>query len=164
MLMLNGGIPVTKQIEDFVEEPLEGQARQNALDFIAFLRNHGVAFYRAHNGYWKTKVDYWVKLGEECLCFIAIQNPDEPENSWTVWSDACSAYESDIPEEDIKHIAWEHIDFCAHCGSCSGGKRKTVFGKTFDDVCGCTFRVDDPSARDLLFLKKMIEIRKSVCL
>lgn len=155
---------MTKQIEDYVKEYLDGQARQNALDFIAFLRSSGFDFYKDNNGYWKDKVYYWVKLGEERLCFIAIKDPEEPENLWTVWSDDSSAYEADIPEEDVKHIAWEHIDFCAHCGSCSGGKRKTVFGKTFDDVCGCTFRVDDPSARDLLFLKKMIEIRKSVCL
>lgn len=31
--------------------------------------------------------------------------------------------------------------------------------KEFDDICGCTFRIDNPRAEDLLFLKKMVEIR-----
>ena len=34
-----------------------------------------------------------------------------------------------------------------------------IFGKEFDDVCGCTFRIDNPKQEDLSFLKKMVEIR-----
>lgn len=150
---------MTKQIENFVEENITGQSKQVALDFIAFLRKNKVEFYKDDNGYWKDKLYFWVKLGEACLCFIAINNPDEPENLWTVWSDDCRAYEADISEENIKHVAWKYIDFCVHCGSCSGGRQKIVFGKVFEDVCGCTFRVDNPNAEDLPFLKKMIEIR-----
>ena len=43
--------------------------------------------------------------------------------------------------------------------SCGGGKTKNIFGKVFDDVCGCTFRVDNATQSDLPFLKKMIELR-----
>ena len=54
-----------------------------------------------------------------------------------------------------------YVDHCGKCGSCGGGKHKIVFGKHFDNVCGCTFRVDNPTAFDLPFLKKMVELRKN---
>lgn len=38
-------------------------------------------------------------------------------------------------------------------------KQKNIFGKVFDDVCGCTFRIDNSTQSDLPFLKKMIELR-----
>lgn len=55
---------------------------------------------------------------------------------------------------------WKHINYCKQCGSCSGGKSKMVFGKVFDDVCGCTFRIDNPTSEDLPFLKEMVQTRK----
>lgn len=61
---------------------------------------------------------------------------------------------------EVKETAWKYIDYCGSCGSCGGGKRKSVFGREFDKVCGCTFRIDNPTEKDLLFLKKMAEIRK----
>lgn len=33
-----------------------------------------------------------------------------------------------------------------------------IFGKEFDDICGCTFRVDNPSPADLTFLKTIIAL------
>lgn len=64
-------------------------------------------------------------------------------------------------EEEIKEIAWKQVDRCGNCGSCGGGRKKVIFGREFDGVCGCTFRVDNPGAKELLFLKKMVEIRKN---
>ncbi len=61
--------------------------------------------------------------------------------------------------EEIKETAWKHVDHCGRCGSCVGGRRKVIFGKEFSDVCGCTFRVDNPDSDGLLFLEKMVEIR-----
>ena len=38
-------------------------------------------------------------------------------------------------------------------------RHKIIFGKVFDDVCGCTFRIDNPKREDLSFLKEMAKIR-----
>ena len=102
-----------------------------------------------------------MKYVEKCVCFIAINDPDEPENRWTVWSDDM---ESELLEKypvgnEVKERAWQHIDHCGNCGSCGGGRRKVVFGREFDKVCGCTFRADNPAFDDLPFLKIMVEIR-----
>ena len=148
-------------IEDYIHNKLSEAEQLVALDFIKFLSDHNLAFHKDNGGCWINKIYYWVKLRDKCVCFIAIKDPDEPTNNWTVWSDDMSTewlanYEA---ENCIKEIAWKHIDHCGHCGSCGGGRHKIVFGKEFNDVCGCTFRVDNPNIDDLIFLKKMVEIR-----
>ena len=77
-----------------------------------------------------------------------------------LWSDDSTAFSNDIIDDEIKNNAWNFIDFCNYCGSCNGGKNKIIFGKEFDGVCGCTFRVDNPQRSDLPFLKKMVELCK----
>ena len=62
-------------------------------------------------------------------------------------------------DDEVKELAWKYVDHCGHCGSCGGGRHKVIFGKEFDEVCGCTFRIDNPKEEDLKFLKTMVEIR-----
>lgn len=144
---------MTKQIEDYIMENLFGENRIIALEYIVFLRSLGIEFYKDDGDCWKNKIYYWLKFKDECVAFIAIKDPDEPENLWTVWSEDSKAFESDIPESEIKEIARKYIDF-GHCGSC----KKIIFGKTFEGVCGTTFRIDNPGRTELPFLKKMVEI------
>ena len=67
--------------------------------------------------------------------------------------------EENQSDTQILEVAWRHIGHCGRCGSCAGGRSKIIFGKNFDDVCGCTFRIDNPSNKDLSFMKKMVDIR-----
>ena len=117
---------------------------------------------KADSGYWKDKIYYLVKFKNEYVCFIAIKDPDDEGNHWTVWSDNMdSGFMEDYPIENVlKEMAWKYVDSCSNCGSCSGGNRKMIFGREFDRVCGCTFRIDNSNQEGLLFMKKMVEIRK----
>ncbi len=54
-----------------------------------------------------------------------------------------------LKDNCVKELAWKYVDRCGHCGSCSGGRSKVVFGKEFNDICGCTIRVDNPTYEDL---------------
>lgn len=149
------------QIKDYIAKELSPAEQKIALDFASYLEANDLVFYKDNGDCWKDKIYYWVKSGERCVCFIAIKDPDEIENHWTVWSDDMgSKWLETYPVDDrIKELAWNHVSHCGHCGSCGGGRRKIIFGKEFSDVCGCTFRVDNPTVDDLLFLKKMVEIR-----
>ena len=154
-----------QKIEDYIISELPPNDRKIALDFIGHLRSSGMEFLRDMGDCWKDKIYYWVRYKgnkAKCACFIAINDPDEKDNRWTVWSDDMgSEFLADYPiENELKEIALKHVDTCGNCGSCGGGKPKVIFGKEFDRVCGCTFRVDNPDEKDLMFLKKMIEIRK----
>lgn len=66
--------------------------------------------------------------------------------------------EDTVADDEIKELAWNYVDHCGYCGYCGGGRHKVIFGREFEDVCGCTFRVDNPGQADLLFLKKMVEL------
>lgn len=150
-----------QQIHDYIcqELPLDDQII--ALDFIEYLHKAGMEIFKDYD-YWKHKIYYLVKFNSKCVCFIAIKDPDEKDNYWTIWSDDMgSKWLEETPiEKEIIESAWKHIDFCGNCGSCGGGRHKVIFGKEFENVCGCTFRIDNPDQDDLLFMKKMIEIRK----
>ena len=154
---------MTKQIETYIEEHLSGNMKQTAMDFVKQLRKNGLTFYRDTCDCWKDKIYYWVKFGNECVCFIAIADPDEPDNLWTVWSDDCKAYEDASVSDEIKNVGWQYVDHCGNCGSCGG--EKIIFGKSFPRVCGCTFRIDNAVQTDLLFLKEMVDlcIKEKVC-
>lgn len=149
------------KIEEYICRKLSLEEQKIALDFVIFLRDNGMTFYKDDCDCWKNKIYYWVKLDDKCVCFVAINDPDENDNNWTVWSeDMGSEWLEKYPDnKEIAEAAWRYIDHCGHCGSCSGGRRKIIFGKEFNNVCGCTFRIDNPTFEDLSFFKKMVEIR-----
>lgn len=147
-----------KNIYDYIEENLCDETKQTALKFVEFLYSSNIEFIK-DNGYWKDKIYYLCKFNDEYVCFIAIKDPDEPENDWTIWSEDSNAYEDATADNSVKNAAWKYVDHCGNCGSCGGGKTKNIFGKTFDDVCGCTFRIDNAKLSDMPFLKTMIELR-----
>lgn len=148
-------------IEEIISDNLPVAYQENALDFIRFLRENEMELIR-DNGYWKNKIYYLIKFQNKYMCFIAIKDPDEKDNFWTVWSDDCSSnWLENFPiEKELKETAWEHADVCQNCGSCSGGRKIIIFGKEFDNICTTTFRFDNPDAADLLFMKKLLSAGK----
>lgn len=150
---------MTKQIEIYIEGNLTDGMKKTALELVEYLKANGLTFYKDICEYWKDKIYYWVKLGDECVCFIAIKDPDEPDNLWTIWSDDSSAYEDASIRDEIKNIGWKYVDYCGNCGSCGGGKEKIIFGQRFLRVCRCTFRIDNAMQEDLPFLKTMVDLR-----
>ena len=146
-------------IEKLISKELVGDDKIVANKLVEYLRNNNFEFYRDRCDCWKNKVYYWIKYKDECVCFIAIKDPDEPNNRWTVWSaDIDSEYLNDISvDKNLKQVALNNVDECGHCDSCGGGKTKIIFGREFDAVCGCTFRFDNPQLSDLPFIEYMIE-------
>ena len=144
-----------------IQSELSPEEQETAMDFVRFLKEKQLSFYKDNGAYWKDKIYYWVKQNEDCVCFIAIKNPDEKINHWTIWSADMSFewIEKESISDEVKETAWKYVNHCKNCGSCGGGRRKVIFGREFDYVCGCTFRIDNPKMEDLLFLKKMVEIR-----
>lgn len=144
-------------IKDYICNDLPLELQSVALNFVSFLEENNITFYKDNCDCWKNKIYYWCKYNNDCVLFISIKDPDEPQNLWTIWSDDIKSewLENYDVDDNIKELAWKHIDHCGHCG---GGRRKIIFGREFKAVCGCTFRVDNPNKEDLLFLKKIIEI------
>lgn len=150
---------MNKQIETYINEHLPGEMKLTALNFVKYLKENGLTFYRDTCDCWKDKIYYWVKLGDKCVCFIAIADPDESDNLWTIWSDDSSVYEDASMSDEFKNVGWQYVDYCGNCGSCGGGKEKVIFGKSSPRVCGCTFRIDNATHEELPFMKTMVDLR-----
>jgi hypothetical protein len=156
-----------QRIENHILEALSDDAQNIALDFVAYLRANNMQFERG-TGYWADKRYWMIKYQDEYVCFIlvngfgAVRDKTEPEGL-IIWSDDSGSnwFEGFSLDEQIKEIAWENVDLCAKCGSCSGGTRKTIFGKEFDKICRTTFRFNNPDVQVLKCVKKMVEIRKN---
>jgi hypothetical protein len=152
-----------QSVEYCISEILIGDAQVNALDFVAYLRANDMQFERGI-GYWADKYYWLIKYKDQYVCFLLLNGgEDETEpDGWVIWSDDSGSdwYSASLFDEHTKEIAWEHIDFCANCGSCSGGTRKTIFGREFDDVCRTTFRFNNPNTEAVACMKKLVEIRK----
>ena len=142
---------MTKQIETYIEEHLSGNMKQNAIDFVKHLRKNDLTFYRDTCDCWKDKIYYWVKLGNECVCFIAIADPDEPDNLWTVWSDDSSAYKNASVSDEIKNIGWQYVNHCGSCGSCGGGKKKSFSERVFHKFADAPLELTTPHRRNYRF-------------
>lgn len=65
-----------------------------------------------------------------------MKDPDEPQNTWTVWSDDSAAYEAPLDDAKLAEIGLKYVDRCAKCGVCGGGRVKTVFANAFP-ACAC---------------------------
>lgn len=113
-------------IKDHICRELSSEEQEIALDFVAYLENNGLTFYKDNSDCWKNKIYYWCKYNNDCVCFISIKDPDEPQNFWTVWSDDIKSewFNKYDVDDEIKELAWKHIDHCGNCGSCRGGRRK----------------------------------------
>lgn len=157
-----------KQIEAVINEVLRDDAQKHALDFVAYLRENGIQPDEAE-GYWELQYE------GKSLCFLFINGDAQAPGPWTIWSnqepgtwatwsdEGDTSAPMDAPvDEHTKEVAWAHVNFCASCGGdCSPGKRKTVLGKTFDNLCNSTMAFTDPDAEALACAKQMIAMRKN---
>jgi hypothetical protein len=157
-------IMLEQKIENFICEALTGDAQKNALEFAEYLRSSEMLFERG-KGYWADKLYWMIKYKDQYVCFILINGSEGKTEPWIVWSDdsGSSWFEDSPPEERLKEIALENVDFCTNCGGCGnpGGTRKAVFGKEFNNVCITAMKFINPDARTLECVKKMAELRKA---
>jgi hypothetical protein len=121
-------------------------------------------------GYWKDKLYWCVNYKGESVCYILIYSTASAEDSkepWVVWSDDSGSdwFANSQLDEQSKEFAWGNVDICGNtvvaCGGCMGRKRKQIFGKEFDTVCGITFRFNNPNAEAVECLMKLAELRKA---
>jgi len=156
-----------KEIEDYIGLALIESANKNALEFVVFLRANEMQFTRC-KGYWEDKLYWAVNYNDKSVCYILISDEEKKNpHSWTIWSDDSGStwFKDFLLDEQLKDIAWKNVDICGNvngvCGGCAGKIRKKIFGKDFDNVCGTTFRFDNPESETMECIKKLIELRKT---
>lgn len=147
------------QFEDTINKILTGDTQQNALNFVRHLVSlemtvkvdddgcGGRVFFKG-----KTVCDVWLRGGS-----------DYP-GPWTIWM-YWTETESVPNDERLMEITWAHVHNCHKCPGgnnawCRSDKKKTIFGRDFDNVCQSHLAFTNPDAEAVECAKKLMEMRK----
>ena len=145
-----------KRIEDIINDVLNDDLKETALDFAQYLRDNEMTVGGAE-----------VRYKGNIICYMHLDGSSDEPGPWTIWSDGdYSSEHKDVPiDNNMKEIAWANINICSSCGGkCSPGKRKMIFGKEFDNVCNADMAFYKPNSETLKCVKKLLEMRKRDCL
>ena len=142
-----------KRIEDVIRDTLKGDLQKNAIDFNEYLKVNELTANGAEISY-----------KGEVMCYMHLDSADDYPNPWIIWTEGDYSHETEdvFMDEQMKEIAWAHVNICKSCGAdCSPGKRKMIFGKEFDNVCSADMAFYIPNAEELDCLKKLLDMRKN---
>jgi hypothetical protein len=92
----------------------------------------------------------------------------EGDTWWIYWAyDGIEGAGNIKADEHLQKFAQEHVKICGHfksngkdcgCGN-QPGKRVSIFGKEFDNICG-SIEFGDASAEELKYIIKVVELTK----
>ena len=133
--MLQENTPTVK-IEDVINNALEGNTKENLLEFVAFLRANDFQMEynpnEYHENFWSGAIGGVVG---DSIGYMAINGNPGP---WVVWFNAYDFYESDPLDDEMKQTIWAKVSYCGKCNdnweNCYIGE-KTILGKTFEKLC-----------------------------
>lgn len=166
--------PKKPEIEDRIEILLDGEMKNIALAFVAYLREKKMPPKSA------TKTSWKVSYKGKTVCSISINDKE-----WCVWTyvwytnyitpEYQAEYENFVLNENLQEFIWDGLYACVAyhplkgggcCHpekSCAGGQTKVVFGKEFKNMCIArdTFFYD-PDDTAIEKIKKIIEFRQKI--
>ena len=145
------------EIEEAITQKLAGEAQNNALDFVAFLRENKLQLGSNGDG------EGWAVGGivGDSIGFMLVNGAKKIPGPWTIWFNSCDF--EDCADDALKETAWAHASPCGKCNKgwkdCGGGDR-TIFGKEFERLCHSPLMFTNPDAQTLEHVKKLILLLK----
>jgi len=147
------------KIEDEIPKFLDGDMRQAALDFVAYMRDNKM------QPSWQSTNSWKANYKGQNICVIRIS-----EGSWCVvprisrWNKLIPSYdlyEREITEEGLRSIVLANVNICRRCANCGPGWSMTFLGKGFDDVChNVPVRYVDPGEAEIACIKRVLELMR----
>ncbi|MCL2512982.1 MAG: hypothetical protein FWF08_03690 [Oscillospiraceae bacterium] len=141
------------KIEEVMKKTLKGETLNNALGFIAFLRESG----------FKTEDKYgnnFYYMSEPTCILLCFENENYPDGEWGVYNSPICEYEGIPLDEDLKEFSRENVRICkgeCGCRKWPRGGDQTVFGKKFEGVCSSVIMYQNPDAEAIEKIKKIME-------
>ena len=157
---------VTKpKIEEIITDVLAGDALENALDFVAFLRANKLS------PRWASLNAWAVSHKNQRICYIRLYGTAHYHNledgSWHInhvnygqTSFAGDDGEQLISDEKLKDMVWNNVKHCSRCYNCKPGNVVTVLGKQFDKVCHSWLMMKNPDIVTLGCAKRIVLMKK----
>jgi len=144
--------------EDAFSEFLVGETKDNALNFISWLRDNKLS--PRWDGIYRWKVSYKSKY----ICYINLPWP--PSNGiWEVKPNRLFFWEYGkyITDDKLKKFVLDIVQFPGCNRECGRKKDVEFLGSKFDEVCACwPFRVKNPDGATLENLKILVLMSKDI--
>jgi hypothetical protein len=169
-------MPIQKKskpvIEDVIPEYLEGDMKEAAQNFVAWLRANKMQPVWASANIWKASY----KGGAICAVQRPISVYSQYKSSWVISPhlNYINKYEEEVVNEGLQDTFWDCIVYCDHSGDrsgkgcspnkpCAGGKSIMRLGKEISGVCssGCNAayaftRICDPGETAINDIKRLL--------
>ena len=145
------------KIEDLVPDYLNGDMKQSALNFIAYLRANRM------QPVWQSTNTWRVNHKGQQICAVQLA-----DSSWRVaprisrWNkliNSYNIYEKQLSEAGLKETVLANINYCRRCAHCGPGWRMDFFGKDYENVChNVPVRYTDPDEAEIGCVKKVLAL------
>ena len=137
--------------EEAIKHYLDGDMRDNALEFAAWTKANGLEPRRDGKDTASWKIPY----KDVCLCHIRF----EPKHHFIFWLCDCSGEH----DAGFTKAVQDHVQHCVTCNPhCPPGSDVTIFGKEYTNVCHeLTVQFENPNAGELEYIKQLLEYWKT---
>ena len=157
--------PAKPQIEETIADVLDGDALENALDFVSFLRANKLS------PRWASLNAWAVSYKNQRVCYIRLSGTAHYHNlengSWHInhvnygKTDLVGDdNEQFVSDEALKDMVWGNVKYCTRCYNCKTGNVVTLLGKQFDEVCHSWFMMKNPDVSAINCAKTIVLMRK----
>lgn len=143
------------QIEEIIPELLDGELKETALEFVAYLRA------KKHTPRYSSINSWRISHKGKCVCYIKMSHK-MVKNIWCVVF-YLDEYKYEF-SEGFKKAVQDNLKPCEAClKACPKGLKLTVFGKEFIGICRhFPIQFENPNDHTLEYLKELIEYRKGL--
>lgn len=143
------------KIENMIDDNLYGQLKNDAIDFVNFLRANKMS------PQWASTNSYALSYKNRRVCIIKI-NKEE----WALWLNTQYNDEFNVcfasEQKDMQNILLSKLVYCFSCGKCAPGHNITILGKEIKNACYCpVIRLINPNEIELDCAKKLVLLRKA---
>jgi len=153
-----------------INEKLEGNDLRTIMDFLNFCYDNDLPINSNKN------VDGWAIGGVDgcSIGFLQVhfKNKFGQQTDWRLSIKHCDfetryCYFDSEETKGIKEFAWKHVYYCKqsechpnwkNCGGYDGRYSQMIFGKQFEKICHQPFLFINPTADELILIKKMFTI------
>ena len=145
-----------KTIESNLKDTLSGETLENALDFVAYLKENGMTD-DGSRFYYK----------DELMCILILfKDEHNPSGGLCIFDSPFREHEGFPIDESVKEFARANVKKCENCGSGGScghkeqGATKAIFGKEYDNLCSSEIMFVNPDAGGMEKIKKLMDLWK----
>lgn len=146
------------QAEEEINALLIGERKQNALDFVSYIRSLRMT------PQWTSENSWAVSYKGKRVCYIKLVMKSE-ENAWYIrpavrYDEELGAF---CREECLEAIMLANVHYCVGCGKCKPGTTVIFFDKELKHVCSSPidFEFHNPTVEALECAKRLVEYRRT---